>query len=735
MRNPTKKRAIISALSALVLFSACAVPAYYGTDVFCGFTACAAEDITYDGLKYKIYEENGTPLYAEVTGFEAEPTDELIIPETIEYYGETISVTSIGKLSFAECEELKAVEAPNATSICDHAFSNCVNLTAVEAPKAALIDDSAFYYCINLTTVDVSDVASIGNAAFADCEKLTTIDVSNAVSIDENAFADCFSLTAVEAPNAASIGNNAFGCCEKLTSVKMPNVISISDNAFIKCGSITSVELPNALSIGVYAFKECGSITSIELPNVRSINMSAFWGCNNLTSVKLPNAISLRDGVFSECVNLKSVEIPNVTSIGKIVFQNCVNITSIEIPKVTSISRGAFAKCTSLSEITMRSVPTNIEEEIFHDCNEITLKVPSENIDSWKEVFGENTYGAKSIILKDNGPLEIKKYSITHKTGMTKGFSVPESVSQSNFGYTISAKTDGAPALGIKDDSTGEYTGTFTYDSTSGACTTEIDFSEFTFTDVGEYWYEIKENTSTIKGYQESEPCYLHVIVKNNAPDDSETDEFAVTQVQLRKTMDTSGDKLTAMEGYYENGELEIKLKLSGDARALTDKFNITAVLTYPNELSAAPSDIYQLTKDLTTAPAIKLGEDKKTVTVTFEGVTADNTILLTGLPAGVTYKVTETPEKEYYINPVFSFESPDINNETLLDKALNKYAEGTISDNIDNLLITNTANMSNDVGVFLENKPFMAIFGSASAIAVGAFVYRRKRINEDDII
>ena len=145
---------------------------------------------------------------------------------------------------------------------------------------------------------------------------------------------------------------------------------------------------------------------------------------------------------------------------------------------------------------------------------------------------------------------------------------------------------------------------------------------------------------------------------------------YAVTQVQLRKTMDTSGDKLTAMEGYYENGELEIKLKLSGDARALTDKFKITAVLTYPNELSAAPSDIYQLTKALTTAPAIKLGEDKKTVTVTFEGVTADNTILLTGLPAGVTYKVTETPEKEYYINPVFSFESPDINNETLLDKA-----------------------------------------------------------------
>ncbi len=713
MRNTNKKRAIISAVSALVLCSACAAPAYYGTDVFCGFTACAAEDIIYDGLKYKIYEDSGKSLYAEVTGFEAEPTDKLIIPETIEYNGDTISVTSIGSHSFAECDIL----------------------TSVEAPKAALIDDSAFFYCTNLTTLDVPDAASIGNAAFADCYKLTSVDLPNAVSIGENAFASCNELTSVDAPNAASIGNKAFGYCKKLTSVKMPNAISISDNAFRECSSITSVELSNALSIGAFAFRECGSITSIELLNAMSIGNSAFWGCNNLTSVKLPNAASLRDGVFSECVNLKSVEIPNVTSIGRIVFQDCGNLTSIDIPKVTSISMGAFANCTSLSEITMRSVPTNIEEDIFHDCNEITLKVPSENIDSLKEVFGENTYGAKSIVLKDNGPLVIKKYPITHKIGMTKDFSVPESVSQSNFGYTISAKTDGAPALGIKDDSTGKYTGTFTYDSTSGACTTEIDFSEFTFTDVGEYWYEIKENTSTIRGYQESEPCYLHVLVKNNAPDDSETDEFAVTQVQLHKTMDTSGDKLTAMEGCYENGELEIKLKLSGDAKALIDKFNVTVVLTYPNELPEAPSDIYTLTKDLTTAPAVELGEDNKTVTVTFEGITADNTILMTGLPADVTYKVTETPEKEYYMNPVFSFENPDINDGTLLDKALNKYAEGTISDNIDNILITNTANMSNDVGTFLENKPFMAIFGSASVIAVVSFVYRRKRINEDDIL
>jgi hypothetical protein len=91
------------------------------------------------------------------------------LSETIDYEGNSYTLTYIGHEAFRFCSSLTSVTIPNSvTSIGAYVFDGCSALTSVSIPNSVTsIRDGAFYGCESLTSVTIpNSVTSIGWMAF-----------------------------------------------------------------------------------------------------------------------------------------------------------------------------------------------------------------------------------------------------------------------------------------------------------------------------------------------------------------------------------------------------------------------------------------------------------------------------------------------------------------------------------------------------------------------------------------
>ena len=93
------------------------------------------EGVQIGDLYYNLNNVNKT---AEVTSMPSgKYTGGIIIPESVEYYSVTFTVTSIGEAAFAECSGLTSVTIPNSvTSIGYATFAGCTGLTSITIPNS-----------------------------------------------------------------------------------------------------------------------------------------------------------------------------------------------------------------------------------------------------------------------------------------------------------------------------------------------------------------------------------------------------------------------------------------------------------------------------------------------------------------------------------------------------------------------------------------------------------------------
>ena len=331
-----------------------------------------AEVIEIDGVYYNLLSKTKT---AEVTSNPNMYSGEVVIPETVEYKGETYDVTSIGNSAFSNCWSLTSIEIPNSmTSIGSYAFDSCSGLISITIPNS---------------------VTSIGSYAFERCSGLISVTIPNSVTqIGEFAFCRCNSLTSITIPNSVTgIGRDAFSFCRSLTSVTLPNSITfISTDIFAYCSSLTSVTIPISVTV---------------------IGDAAFYGCSSLTSVTIPNEVrDIRDGAFCGCSSLTSVTIPNsVTQIGQDAFEGCSSLISVTIGSgVYSIYSKAFASCKELTDVYCHAenVPST-KADIFEDSyiEYATLHVPESSINDYKAA--EPWKNFKSIVALDGNTPETQK--------------------------------------------------------------------------------------------------------------------------------------------------------------------------------------------------------------------------------------------------------------------------------------------------------------------------------------
>ena len=357
----------------------------------------ASRVVNIDGIYYRITDEYEAYVskkyperYYESSYVEASYSGDIVIPNQIEYDGETYSVTGVDAGTFRECD-VTSVELPNTIQqIEENAFAYST-LSQIYIPASVTeLSSSAFYGCNELTSIEVDPdnayydsrndcnavILSRLNSLIIGCQN--TIIPNTVTRIAVAAFSECANLTSLVIPNSVTdIGSSAFAYCTGLTSVELPNAITrIGDAVFYGCTSLASIDIPNSVkSIGRSTFYNCESLTDVVIPNsVKSIDGWAFYGCTGLISVTLPNAITyLSSDVFCACHNLASIEIPSsVTSIGQSAFYECRSLTSVEIPNsVTSIGYVSFARCTALKNVTIGHSVNNVATSSFKGCTDL----------------------------------------------------------------------------------------------------------------------------------------------------------------------------------------------------------------------------------------------------------------------------------------------------------------------------------------------------------------------------
>lgn len=370
----------------------------------------------------------------------------------------------------------------------------------------------------------------------------------------------------------------------------------------------------------------------------------------------------------------------------------------------------------------------------------------------------------------DTGTVTLKKVyellgDLTNGKSPTEAFTVtiePHHIANTPAGYT----TEKMPVIGTAVGEGSQVgTVTFTADYVGGGhgtvnaetkrhlyeLTAEITIPEVSkFAEVGDFYYTVKENAGNTAGVTYDPSIYmLHVqIVKVGTE--------SVRLVTLHKTNNDSsnlsmiGSKTDHIQNEYSNGGLTVGKTVTGRGGEQGKYFGIKVVFTAPddktikNDINVTVEYGKELadTEDPAPNPDATALSGMSSFTKVANGWNGTKSIIVylkhnetatfTNIPYGVTYTVQELDySEEEYLVPTYDLDTTPgseakdtITGSTWSDKK----AEGLISDLEDRVDIRNQKNANIDVGVIIEDAPFVMLI-VVSVAALGAFlVIRRKR-------
>ena len=411
--------------------------------VLLGLSKVQAYEFEKNGIYYDIVKDKAVVVTGDV-GY----SGDVVIPDSVEYYGHYYVVDSIGGTVF-QYSKITSVRLPNQLrAIGSAAFAYCSGLTSISFPGSLrCIGGGAFQYCTGLTALSFPEgMTQIGNGAFYGCGRLETISFPSTMkSIDWGVFCEsheneygggectCDSIRRIEIKDIATWFNSnrfternhhvaapyadlyvngdlltdivlpdtmarirpaLFYGCKKLHSVVFPNNLKVIDDcAFENCTGIENLELPQGLdSIKSSAFSGCKRLKDMHLPQeLKYIGMMAFGSCTELISVSFPNKLeNIAYGAFESCKSLQSVVLPEgLKSIESCAFQNCISLTSVKLPSTLRfIGDCAFNQCNVGFEFAS-IVPPTIEGMNPLGDEDNLLYVPEEGIEAYRTAWSD----------------------------------------------------------------------------------------------------------------------------------------------------------------------------------------------------------------------------------------------------------------------------------------------------------------------------------------------------------
>ena len=369
-----------------------------------------------------------------ITFGDAEKTDTVIIPETVQ---------KIGNYVFMNCEKIKNIKLPsNLKSIGKTCFQGCISLTGLFIPQS---------------------VESIGGGIFGDCDALQSVEIedeNNNFIFKDGILYDVKNGILVSAVNSLipekvivdectkTIDYYAFVDCNNLYEIEIPQgVVNIGEKAFARLDNLKNIDIPDSVTnITTLAFYRCNGLVSVQVPgSVTAIKNGTFRECNNLKKVILNEGITgIEQYAFYDCELLEEISIPGtVTTVGNSAFYRCKNLKNIEIPEgVTKIDGSAFVFCSSLEQIKLPQSLMSIGSGAFDNCTSlISVELPD------NAIISSNTFrGCKNlskIVLSDTNNNYIVKNDILYNKNMTRILCYPAGIKDTEFFVPDTVKTIG----------------------------------------------------------------------------------------------------------------------------------------------------------------------------------------------------------------------------------------------------------------------------------------------------
>ena len=297
-----------------------------------------------------------------ITFGDAEKTDTVIIPETVQ---------KMGNYVFMNCEKIKNIKLPsNLKSIGKTCFQGCISLTGLFIPQS---------------------VESIGGGIFGDCDALQSVEIedeNNNFIFKDGILYDVKNGILVSAVNSLipekvivdectkTIDYSAFADCNNLYEIEIPQgVVNIGEKAFARLDHLKNIDIPDSVTnITTLAFYRCNGLVSVQVPgSVTAIKNGTFRECNNLKKVILNEGVAKIEGsAFVFCSSLEQIKLPqSLMSIGSGAFDNCTSLISVELPDNAIISSDTFKECKNLSDIVISDTNNNyiVKNGILYNKN------------------------------------------------------------------------------------------------------------------------------------------------------------------------------------------------------------------------------------------------------------------------------------------------------------------------------------------------------------------------------
>lgn len=269
-----------------------------------------------------------------------------------------------------------------------------------------------------------------------------------------------------------------------------------------------------------------------------------------------------------------------------------------------------------------------------------------------------------------------------------------------------------------------------------GADEIQIALPDFSGYGVGDYWYKVTELEGSTAGVTyDANEYYMHIVVTHE--DAFNADGYGISQIAFHKNapnedgtyINEKSDKATGFTNTYAAGSLSIASDIKGNFADRTKKFDIVVTFNAP-EGKTVTGDIYFGDG----AVAIAGGwNTSNAVTVTLG---LGDTVEFTNIPDGVTYTIAENDySSEGYENPVFTFDNADEAGDTVYAGAewTANFAQGTITDDADTVTVLNEKNATIDVGVILENAPYVVLILFVLVMAAVMIITRRRRAFDEE--
>ena len=389
---------------------------YEGTAMFFPTSIDIPENVTYNGVAYKVVGMNRGGYLGDMWSKYSEKIKKITLPKTLKFLDE----------GFKNCSSLAEIEIPaNVVTINAPIFQGCSSLKKISVnseniyftsidgilynqnktklyvvppafkgnliiPESVIeIADYALAECQELSICKLpTNLEKIGNRSFLDCKNLETIVFSNSIkNVGLSAFKGCLGLKKVI---TASIS----GWCQIEFADEDANPASMCHGLYADEKLLDHLEIPeHVMRIGDYAFRDCRIKKLIIPSSVRSIGKKAFENCKELESVEIEsvgswcgigfqkgeNPLCYAHNLYHKGELLEKIDIPNIPSVKTYSFEGCTCLKAVTIPHSNNIGHGAFKDCLNLEYVLVGGYQTQMENDIFEGCKKLSQFVNFSN--------------------------------------------------------------------------------------------------------------------------------------------------------------------------------------------------------------------------------------------------------------------------------------------------------------------------------------------------------------------